>query len=232
MSKGATETVSASLTGNFLCSAVGRKQLMALTGLVWSGFVLTHMAANLLIIFSPDAFNKYGHALAGSALIYATEALLIVTIALHIFNGIWLTIENKKARNTRYAMPTNGEKAARFQSKYMVYHGLLIAAFLIIHIQSFKFGAYYETKIDGVVMRDLHRLVVEKFHDPTYVAGYLVALVLVGLHLSHGFYSSFSSLGVFHPRYSPLLSKIGYVYATVVALGFMSQPLYVFFIYR
>ena len=213
----------------YLMSAIGRKQLMALTGLIWSGFVLTHMAANLLILVSAEAYNKYAHALTSNPLIYLAEAALVVTILVHIIKGVWLTFENKKARGPqKYAMTPSGDKAPRFQSKWMIYHGTLLAIFLVYHLITFKYGTYNAVTYDGVEMRDLHRLVLEVFQSPTYVAFYIVCMVAVGLHLSHGFYSAFASLGLYHPRYSPMLNKFGYFYGFIIAAGFMSQPLYVF----
>lgn len=214
----------------YLMSAIGRKQLMAVTGLIWSGFVLTHMAANLLILVDAEAYNKYSHALTSNPFIYLAEAALLITILMHIVSGVHLTIQNKMARPQKYAIPTNGEKAPRFQSKWMIYHGTLIAIFLVYHLVTFKFGTYYSVTYNGVEMRDLHKLVLEVFQNPLYVGFYVVCMVAVGLHLSHGFYSSFASLGLYHPRYSPMLNKFGYFYGAVIAAGFIVQPLYVFFL--
>lgn len=200
-----------------------------MSGLVWSLFVLTHMAANMLILFSADAYNKYSHALIANPLLPVAELALVVFLLMHVIDGVWLTIENKKARPQKYAMPTNGKKKARFQSKFMIFHGSLLLVFIITHLITFKYGTYYETTIDGVVMRDLHRLVLEVFQSPAYVFWYVVCMFAVGLHLSHGFYSSFASLGIFHSRFSPLLSKFGYLYAFIIAAGFLSQPIYVYF---
>lgn len=213
----------------YFSSAIGRKQVMGISGLIWSGFVLTHMAGNMLILVSADAYNKYGHALISNPLLPIAEIALVVFLAMHVIDGLWLTYENRKARPQKYAMPTNGKKAARFQSKFMAFHGTLLLVFIVLHIITFKYGTYYETTVDGVVMRDLHRLVIEVFKSPGYVAWYAISMVAVGLHLSHGFYSAFASLGIFHSRFSPLLSKIGYAYAFIVAAGFLSQPIYVFF---
>lgn len=215
---------------NYFKSAIGRKQVMAITGLIWSGFVLTHMAANLLIIFSAEAYNKYSHALTSNPAIYLAEAALVFTLLGHIVNGIWVSIQNKAARPSKYAMTPAGDKAPRFQSKWMIYHGTLLAVFVVYHLVTFKFGTYYSVTYNGVEMRDLHRLVIEVFQSPAYVAFYLVCMVAVGLHLSHGFYSAFASLGLYHPRYSPMISKFGYLYGVIIALGFMSQPIYVFFL--
>lgn len=213
-------------------SAIGRKQFMAITGLAWSLFVLTHMLGNLLIFVSADAYNKYSHALISNPFLIVAEAGLLITILYHVVNGFWLTIENRKARSIKNAMPTNGAKAARFQSKYMAFHGTLLLVFIILHLITFKYGTHYDTVVDGITMRDLHRLVIEVFQSPIYVAWYAVALVAIGFHLAHGFYSGFATLGAFHPKYSPALNKFGYVYAFVIAAGFLSQPIYVFFIHR
>ena len=206
---------------------------MGITGLVWSGFVFMHMLGNLLIVAGPTAYNKYGHAMSTNPLIYAAEGLLAVTLLLHIVKGVALTIVNKRARPHKYSMPTHGEKGARFQSKWMIFHGSLIFVFLILHLLKFKYGPGigegYVTTVEGVQMRDLYRLLFEVFHAPGYLAWYAIALLFVALHLSHGFYSSFASLGFYHPKYSRLLNIAGYVYAFVVGLGFIVPPLYIFF---
>lgn len=214
----------------YLMSSIGRKQLMALTGLAWSLFVLTHMAANLLILFDAEAYNKYSHALISNPFIYVAEAGLVLTLLVHIVNGMMVTFGNRMARPTKYAMNPSGDKAPRFQSKWMAYHGTLLLIFLIWHLVTFKFGKPYVITYDGVEMRDLHRLVLEVFQDPFYVGFYLVCMVAVGFHLSHGFYSAFATLGLYHPRYSPMIDKFGVLYAVIVAAGFMSQPIYVFFL--
>ena len=216
----------------YLQSAVGRKQLMGLTGIAWALFVMSHMAGNLLILAGADAYNKYAHAIVTNPFLYVAEAGLVLTLLVHIYYGVTLTLENKAARKTKYAMPTNGEKKARPNSKFMIYHGSLLLVFVILHLITFKYGNHYETTVDGVVMRDLHRLIVEVFQQPLAIAWYLFALVVLGLHLSHGFYSSFCSLGFYHPRYSAMLNKFGYLYAFIVTAGFIVQPLYVFFIYK
>jgi succinate dehydrogenase / fumarate reductase cytochrome b subunit len=212
----------------YLTSAIGRKQIMGATGLAWSLFVLSHMLGNLLIFAGPDAYNKYSHALISNPFIYLAEAGLLITLILHVINGVTLTLKNRGARPDKYAMPTNGEKSARFQSKFMAFHGLILLVFIITHLIGFKYGTNYTTVVGGVEMRDLHRLVIEVFQIPSAVAWYVFAMVCVGLHLSHGFYSSFASLGIYHPKFSPCLSRFGYLYAAIIALGFIAPPIYVF----
>lgn len=205
---------------------------MGVTGLVWAGFVLMHMFGNLLIVAGPKAYNSYGNAMVNNPLLIVAEALLVFTLLIHIVDGILLTAKNRASRLVRPALSTNGAKAPRFQSKWMIFHGSIVLVFIILHLAHFKYGPGeaegYVAQINGTQMRDLHRLIVETFHQPLFLVWYTFAMVLVGLHLSHGFYSSFASLGFYHPKISPLLSKFGYLYAAVVALGFIIPPIYVF----
>lgn len=218
----------------FFSSTIGKKQIMGLTGLVWAGFVLMHMFGNLLIVAGAETYNAYGHALASNPLLYFAEAGLVIALLFHAIDGIWVTVENKRARPIKYAMATNGKKASRFQSKWMIFHGTILLVFIVLHLAHFKYGPGasegYIATIKGVQMRDLYRLVVETYHNPLYLIWYSFAMVIVGLHLSHGLYSSFASLGIYHPKFSPILSRAGYVYAAVVALGFIVPPIYIFLV--
>jgi succinate dehydrogenase / fumarate reductase cytochrome b subunit len=206
---------------------------MALTGLMWSGFVLMHMLGNLLLFVGADAYNAYSHALVSNPLIFGAEALLVLTLLVHVFDGVTLTVQNRKARPVKYEQSANGSKSPRFQSKWMIFHGTLLLAFIILHLAHFKFGPGladgYVATVNGSSSRDIYRLVVETFKAPGYLAWYCVAMVFVGLHLSHGFYSAFCSLGIFNAEFAPILNRIGYVYAAIVALGFIAPPVYVFF---
>jgi succinate dehydrogenase / fumarate reductase cytochrome b subunit len=219
----------AHLRFKYIFSAPGKKFMMGITGLVWAGFVLAHMAGNLLLFISADAYNTYGHLLASSNFIYIAEAVLILSLLVHIVCAVSLTIENKKARgNSRYAMTPSGSKGVSLASKTMAVHGSIILIFIITHLIAFKFGTYYETNVNGVVMRDLHRLVVEVFSNPLVVGWYTLALILLGFHLSHGFGSIFQSLGLRTRTNAAKLNKLSWTYAVIVASGFLAQPLYVF----
>jgi succinate dehydrogenase / fumarate reductase cytochrome b subunit len=172
----------------YFSSSVGRKQVMGATGLIWSLFVLTHMAANMLILFSAEKYNLYSHALTSNPLLIVAELGLLAALLFHVVDGVWLTIQNKAARPRKYAMPTNGEKKARFQSKFMIFHGTLLLVFIVLHLITFKYGQIYTTTINGVEMRDLHRLVIQVFQQPGYVVWYVISMIVVFLHLAHGFY--------------------------------------------
>lgn len=203
---------------------------MALTGLGLSLFVLTHMAGNLLIFFGPEKYNAYSHALISNPFIYVAEAGLVVLFLVHVALAIALTIENKRARGGRSYVTTSGAKGVSFASKTMIHQGLVLLVFTILHLITFKYGPDYRVSYDGVGMRDLHALVLEVFHQPIYVAWYVVCLILLGLHLSHGVWSAFQSLGVYHPRYTPLLKCFAVFYAAVVAAGFIAPPVYIFLV--
>ncbi len=220
-----------SATRYFFTTSIGKKYLMGLTGLVWAGFVFAHMAGNMLLFVSPDAYNRYGHFLVSGNLIYVVEAVLIISLLIHVSLAISLTLENRKSRGSeRYAVSATGAKAASLASRTMAVQGSLILVFIITHLATFKYGTYYEATVDGVVMRDLHRLVVEVFKQPGYFFWYVVALILLGFHLKHGMNSIFQSFGLLEDKYIALCKKIGWVYGLVVAAGFLSQPLYVYFI--
>jgi succinate dehydrogenase / fumarate reductase cytochrome b subunit len=206
---------------------------MGLTGLGMAGFVFGHMAGNLLVFLGPEAFNRYGHAIVSNKpLLYTAETLLLIGVFIHMICGIWLTRDNKNARDGRYAVDPIDQKAASLPSRTMIHSGVIIAVFIVLHLLHFKFGQVYEVTYDGVTMRDLHRNLVEVFGNPVYVAWYVGALVLLGMHLKHGFEACWQSLGFRHPVYSALIAKLSWVYTGVVTLGFISQPLYVFFFHR
>lgn len=219
---------------SFLSSTVGRKYLMGITGLVWMGFIFVHMAANMLILISADLYNQYGHAIVSNKpLLYATEGALIACILVHVATAISLTIQNRKSRGEqRYEVTPNGEKGSSWASRTMALQGSIILAFVILHLITFKYGTHYDTVVNGVTMRDLHKLVIEVFKSPGYVAWYFVSLVLLMFHLSHGASSIFQSFGILERKMQTNLRKFAWTYAVVVAGGFLSQPIYVFLIHK
>lgn len=217
---------------DFLKSTVGRKYIMGISGLVWMGFILGHMAGNLLIFVSPDLYNSYGHAIiSNKILIYGTEIVLIIALITHVFTAVTLTIQNRRSRNIQYAMTPNGEKGGSKASRTMALQGSIILAFIILHLISFKYGTHYDTVVNGVTMRDLHRLVIEIFQQPIYFAWYCVALIIMMFHLSHGAHSIFQSFGILERKMQKNLKSLAWLYAVVVVAGFIAQPVYVFFIY-
>lgn len=212
----------------FWLSTIGKKYFMGISGLVWAGFVFGHMAGNMLMFVSKDLYNAYGHALTSGYMIYAIEAVLLSTIAGHVFFGFLLTYQNRVAKNQRYAVTPKGPKSGSLASRTMIFQGTIVLVFLILHLITFKYGAVYETTVNGVVMRDLHRLLIEVFQQPVYVVGYVVSLILLGVHLSHGVGSTLQSLGLKTTPNENTVRTISWVYGVVVAVGFLSQPIYIY----
>lgn len=212
----------------FLTSPVGRKILMALTGLLLSGFLVTHLAGNFLIFAGAESFNGYSHALTSNPLIYIAEMALLALFVAHFASGILLYRKNQMARPVPYASQESAGHTSHktLASTYMIFSGLFLLLFVPLHVKGFKFGTYYETA-GAEPIRDLHRLVVETFANPLYVLFYVVAMVIVGFHLYHGVGSAFQSLGI---DYRKGWLKFGRGFAVVIAGGFLIIPviLYLF----
>jgi succinate dehydrogenase / fumarate reductase cytochrome b subunit len=211
-------------------STIGRKQLIGLTGLGLSLFVLVHMLENILILIGPKVYNNYANFLTSNPLIYVAEAGLLAIFLGHVILALRITLQNFAARDTRYALRASGPKRTSAAQRSLWIQGLLILVFLVLHLISFKFGPEYSVDYGQGPIRDLHKLVIEDFHDPLFVGWYIFALLVLGVHLSHGIGSVFQTLGLHHPRYQGLIRAFSVTYAVLVTLGFIVQPLYVYFL--
>ena len=211
----------------FLSSSVGTKILIALTGLGFAAFLVTHLAANLLVLVDPHAYNTYSHKLISNPLIYIAEAGLVLLFVTHAFKAVALTLKNREARGGGYAMKKRAGHTSRktLASTTMILTGIWLLLFVVIHLKTFKFGPWYETP-DG--MRDLSRLVHEVYREPFHVVFYVLSMVVVGLHLSHGLSSAFRSMGLEHPRYDALIRGGGLAIAIVMAAAFALIPLVIY----
>lgn len=214
----------------FFSSTIGRKEVVAITGLGMTLFVLSHMLGNMLILVSPQAYNEYGHALVSNPAIYLAELLLVLALVFHMSLALLLAIRNGIARGGRgYAVTPNGEKGTACTAKTMWMQGLLLFVFIVLHLATFKYGQHYTVDYGKGEIRDLHRLVIEVFMQPGYVVWYVIALIALGMHLAHGVSSLFQTLGVNHPKYNLPIKIFGRAYAFIVLVGFLSQPIYVYF---
>lgn len=216
-------------------STVGKKVVMAVTGLLMIGFLITHLAGNLAL-FIPDggrSLNVYTYTLKQyTPLLNVIRAGLLIFFLFHIVTGIKVYLENVRARRKgRYAVYASkgGPSKLSAASRSMIITGLALMVFVPIHIQMFSRGVYYETTIDGIVMRDLYRLVVEKFNNPAIAFGYAGVMLLLGLHLRHGFWSALQSLGAMNKRFLPIMYTVGIILAILLAGGFVVLPIYVYF---
>jgi succinate dehydrogenase / fumarate reductase cytochrome b subunit len=207
-------------------TSIGKKQIMGVTGLLLCGFLVSHLLGNLTLLVGPDAFNKYSHTLTSNPLIYGAEFILAVLFLSHIVMAFRLVIENKRARPVGYYMYKKSGRGGTLASSSMPWTGLIALVFLCFHITGLKFGTQYTTTVGGVEMRDLYRTTVEYFQDPLHVAGYIVAMVALGFHTSHGFWSAFQSLGLNHPKYMPKIQRISQLFGLVVAIGFSGLAIF------
>ena len=210
-------------------SSIGKKQIMALSGLALCGFLVAHLAGNCLIFVGAEAFNTYAHLLTCNSFIYVAEALLGGIFLTHISLAVVLVWQNRAARGQAYYLKRATGRGAGLASAGMPITGLITLIFLIFHLLHFKFGSDYRIVHAGVEMRDLYRLLEEYFDSRFNVFWYIFAQIALGFHLSHGFSSAFQSLGFHHPCYTRCLKIVGKIFAVVIAVGFSSFPLYLHF---
>lgn len=215
-----------SAVNHYFRSSIGRKQLVAVTGLLLCGFLVSHLTGNLLLMVSSDAFNLYAHKLASlGGLLYVIEAVLALIFLVHLGLAMKLSLENKKSRG-KYQQKTRTGRGTTIASQTMPYSGIVLLVFLVLHIINIKFGTYYETTVDGVVMRDLTRTTIEYFSSLTATIWYVVAMIIAAVHTSHGFASSFQSMGWNHGKYFKNVERLGLIYAVAVGGGFAFLAIY------
>jgi succinate dehydrogenase / fumarate reductase cytochrome b subunit len=211
-------------------SSVGTKLLIGLTGLALFVYMVLHLAGNALIFLGAEAFNEYSHRLISNPLIVPIEIGLLLVFLLHIYKAGTMWMHNKAARPVGYEKKERAGHTSRksLASSTMIASGILILIFVIVHVKQFKFGTFYLVRGSESV-RDLYRTEIEVFQQPLWVAFYVIATLLVGLHLRHGFASAFQSLGLDHPRYTRRLTTGGIVFALVIGLGLAIIPIWVYF---
>jgi succinate dehydrogenase / fumarate reductase cytochrome b subunit len=210
-------------------SSVGTKLLIGLTGLLLFLYLILHLAGNALILAGPDIFNEYSHTLIANPLIIPIEIALLLVFLLHVYKAITNHLTNQAARPVgyelkRYAGHTSRKSVA---SSTMIWTGLVVLLFVIIHVKQFKYGAWYQTISDNPI-RDLARTEYEVFAQPMWVAFYVIATLLVGLHLRHGISSGFQSIGFDHPLYTRRLTRWGIAFAILIGGGLALIPIWVF----
>jgi succinate dehydrogenase / fumarate reductase cytochrome b subunit len=213
-------------------TSVGTKLLLALTGLALVGFLVAHLAGNLLLFFGPDKFNDYSHALISNPLVIPAELGLIAIFLLHAIKAVLNVVSNRGARRVGYETKkwAGGPSRKSWASTSMIVTGLLTLLFVPLHLITFKYGPTYVGAEAGV--RDLYRLVIEVFQSPWYVAYYVVMMVIVGLHLRHGVSSSLQSLGLIPARWTRAFLGAGIGLALLIGGGFVLIPLYIHFFVR
>jgi succinate dehydrogenase / fumarate reductase cytochrome b subunit len=213
-------------------SSVGTKLLIGATGAALFVYMVLHLAGNALIFAGPEVFNEYSHTLISNPLIIPIEIGLLAIFLVHIYKAVRMYMANTAARPVAYGKKEMAGHTSRksFASSTMIWSGLFILVFVIIHVKQFKFGSWYQTVSDNAV-RDLFRTEVEVFQNPLWVVVYVVATLLVGLHLRHGIASAFQSLGLDHPVYTRRLTWLGIGFAVLIGVGLATIPVWVYFRY-
>lgn len=213
-------------------SSVGTKLLMGATGIALFVYMVLHLAGNALIFAGPELFNEYSHALISNPLIIPIEIGLLAIFLIHIYKAVRMWMANSAARPVTYMKKEMAGHTSRksLASSTMLWSGLFIMVFVVVHVKQFKFGSWYQTVSDTGV-RDLFRTEVEVFQNPFWVVVYVIATLLVGLHLRHGVASAFQSLGLDHPVYTRRLTLTGIGFAILIGVGLAIIPVWVFFRY-
>lgn len=219
-----------SLVLKALSSSVGKKFVMGITGLLLCGFLVAHLAGNLLLFAGPAAYNNYAHTLHGqAALLLVAEVILYFLFIAHIYLAFRTSAENRAARGQGYAVRKSKLDVAPHTTSWplhpeawMFISGAIVLFFLIVHLGQFA----WEIWLPGPKGEEPFTKAIRILNDNATAVIYLVGVVILGIHLWHGFASAFQSLGITHPRYEGLIKWTGVVFATVIGLGFAS---FVFF---
>ena len=218
----------------FFKSSIGRKVAMALSAFFLMFFLIIHLAVNITSLFSANLFNEMSHFMGINPLVqFALQPVLIFGVVFHFVMGFVLELKNKKANGVKYAR-NNGAANSTWMSRNMIYSGLVVLAFIVLHFIDFWIPELNTKYVVGDMsgmhdgnFRYYHEL-VEKFHNPIRVAAYVIAFILLGLHLAHGFTSAFQSMGVTASR-KKTLQNMGKAYSIIIPLGFIIIAIYHYF---
>jgi len=195
-----------------LTSSLGKKFIMAMTGFLLGSFLLVHAAGNTSILFGRNAFISYSeHLHSLGFLIGVAEILLLALFLAHIITGFILFLENYRARASRYAVKKNAG-GRTWGSVTMPYTGLVILGFIIIHLLNVHFTDHNRSIAD---------IVAAVLHNPLFTVLYSIGLVALTLHVSHGFWSMFQSMGVNHPKYDQGIRTGAWIFCGIIVAVFI-----------
>jgi succinate dehydrogenase cytochrome b subunit len=204
----------------FWDAPIGKKTFMAVTGMILFGFVLVHMAGNLQVFLGREKFDAYGRLLrVEPALLWFARGVLLVSVILHIVASIQLTALNQKSRPIGYKKRTPIDSS--YASRTMMWSGPILAAFIVYHILHFTLGTVHPDFHEGNVYDN----VIAGFRVIPVSIAYIVSMILLGMHLNHGLWSMFQSIGVSNPRYSAALRRFANIFSILIVVGFISIPI-------
>ena len=208
---------------SFIDSSLGKKLIMAVTGLFLYIYLIIHLIANLLLLRSTgDAFEAYADFMAASLNIPVRiiEIVLFIAFIYHIINGIRLWFINKSARGIEYKTKDPSANST-FYSRFMIQSGIVVLIFLVIHLFDFFIPSRF-----GSPSTSMYESAVAKFQNTGWSIMYIAAMVLLAIHLVHAFQSGFQTLGLRHNKYTPFIKGFGVVFSILLCLGFAIIPLF------
>ncbi len=204
----------------FVVSSIGRKVIVAVSGLLMFLFVTVHMLGNLQVFGGRELFNHYAELLRiEPPLLWTFRVGMLLMLIIHIITTVVLTLENRAARPVAYGRLDTIK--ATFASRTMIWGGILLASFITYHLLHLTFGSAHPGLFD---VHDPYGNVVGAFQNPATVAVYFVGLIALFFHLTHGFQSAFETIGVGDPKYLPIVKALGTALAVLIVLGYASVP--------
>jgi succinate dehydrogenase / fumarate reductase cytochrome b subunit len=212
----------------FLSSSIGQKFVSGFTGLFLISFLIVHLIGNFQLlksdpVLAAEAFNKYSEFMSTNMIIRTLEIGLVLGFLFHIIIGTLLYFKNKAARPVAYATRDANANSA-WTSRSMFLSGSIVIVFLVIHLRSFLFEVRF---LDN--KESMYDLVVKAFQSPLYSGFYVLAMILLGLHLNHGFQSAFQTFGLVGKKYSSAIKVVGFAFSILIPLLFAYMPLYFLF---
>lgn len=212
-----------------LNSSIGKKFVMAVTGVCLILFLIIHLINNLTLYGGPGLFNTVVKNLdVIKPIVRVIEAVLVIIFVFHIFNGVRLWYENKKARPIGYTI-NGSSKNSDITSRTMIVSGSIVFIFLIIHLKTFWIS--FNLGHPLAEEHQYYEIVASAFSNWIYSGLYIIAMILLGFHLNHGFQSAFQTFGWNNNKYFPLIKKLGLIYTLIMVIGFASIPIYFLFFY-
>jgi succinate dehydrogenase cytochrome b subunit len=203
----------------FYESTIGKKAIMAVTGLILFGFLIAHMLGNLQIFLGSQVMNHYAETLHGNPpLLWTARTVLLISVVLHIWASLQLTMIKKEARPVAYVKRAN--VSSSWASRSMMLSGPIVAAFVVFHLLHLTTGTIHPNFVELHAYENL----VNGFMVVPFSIIYIVVMILIGFHLNHGIWSMFQSLGFSHPRYTPMIKKFAAVFSWILIAGFISVP--------
>ncbi|MFB3828011.1 MAG: succinate dehydrogenase cytochrome b subunit [Bryobacteraceae bacterium] len=202
----------------------GKKAVMAVTGVLLFGYVVGHMLGNLQIFLGPRQINRYAEFLHSyETMLWFVRAILLAAVGLHVTAALQLWALNRSARPIGYYRKNDVPSA--YAARTMRWGGLIIAAFVIFHVLHLTTGDVLALKhVGDTPFYNVYENVIDGFRHPAVSIAYIVAVLMLCLHLYHGVWSMFQTVGISHPRYTPVLKRLSAAAAIVVAAGFVSIP--------